>query len=277
MSIPDIDRCERCEIAAWRSIFLSLSSEVAVATGARLLEIDGITISAVSAADILLFNRTVGVGVRHPVAADFTARVAEWYRAAGIPRFFVQVAPGSPSGDTRMVLEAGGLRHYNNWLRLGRELGEDELVAPPTGIEIRRVEEKDDARRFARLVASQFGWPELIDPIAMAPVGAPQWMHYVAVDGEKVIGTGACYRDEDVAWLGFASTDPAYRRRGVQSAIIARRLHDARTMGCSAAVMETAEPRPDHDAPSSRNAERAGFKLLYSRPNYLGVTGVVSG
>lgn len=269
-----LDRCESSELAAWRSLYLSLPSEVSVETGARLLEIEGTTVSSLSSADILAFNRVMGVGVGPVIGPDFSARMTEWYRSAGVPRYFVQVAPGPTSAESSALLVAAGLRHYNDWLRLARELGDQDISANSVAaaIEVRRTDGADDARRFARLVTSQFGWPESLDAVARAAVGAPQWMHYLAVDGDTVVGTGACFRDDDVAWLGFAATAPEYRRRGVQSALIARRLHDAREMGCRWAILESAESTADRDAPSSRNAERAGFSTLYRRPNYLGMT-----
>ena len=65
---------------------------------------------------------------------------------------------------------------------------------------------------------------------------------------------------EGIAQLCGASTLPAERRRGVQSALLARRLDDAGRGGCTVAVVTT-QP----GSKSQQNVQRQGFDLLYSR------------
>jgi len=57
-----------------------------------------------------------------------------------------------------------------------------------------------------------------------------------------------------------AATLPAYRRRGVQSALLASRLALARELGCDLAVVTT-QP----GSKSQGNVQRLGFELAYSR------------
>ena len=64
----------------------------------------------------------------------------------------------------------------------------------------------------------------------------------------------------DLVQLSGASTLPAHRRRGVQSALLRARLLDAADSGCTLAVVTT-EPA----SKSQQNVQRAGFTLLYSR------------
>jgi ribosomal protein S18 acetylase RimI-like enzyme len=65
---------------------------------------------------------------------------------------------------------------------------------------------------------------------------------------------------EGVAQFCGASTLPAFRRRGVQSALLRSRLADARAAGCDVGVVTT-QP----GSKSSHNAQRQGFELLYPR------------
>jgi predicted GNAT family acetyltransferase len=51
-----------------------------------------------------------------------------------------------------------------------------------------------------------------------------------------------------VGWIGGATTEPAYRRRGVQGALVRRRMTAAYESGCVLAVV-TAVPSGD----SARN------------------------
>jgi GNAT superfamily N-acetyltransferase len=53
---------------------------------------------------------------------------------------------------------------------------------------------------------------------------------------------------------------PEFRQRGVQSALIARRLHEAAKAGCEYAVVST-----NPGSGSQRNMERRGFRVAYTK------------
>ncbi|MEJ2340034.1 MAG: hypothetical protein P8Y15_14260 [Gemmatimonadales bacterium] len=63
-----------------------------------------------------------------------------------------------------------------------------------------------------------------------------------------------------IAQLCGAATLPEHRRRGVQTALLARRLADAAHAGCDVAVVTT-QP----GSKSQENVQRRGFELLYTR------------
>jgi GNAT superfamily N-acetyltransferase len=79
------------------------------------------------------------------------------------------------------------------------------------------------------------------------------------VNGE-VAGGGAVAVHEGVGGLFGASTLPAFRRRGVQTALLAARLAWAREQQCDVAVSIT-QP----GSISQRNIERFGFRVAYTR------------
>jgi GNAT superfamily N-acetyltransferase len=100
------------------------------------------------------------------------------------------------------------------------------------------------------------------------------WHLYAAFEGDAPVAMAALYVDEastgaPVGYVGPAVTLPAHRGRGAQGALIARRIRDAKTLGCTLLVTETAEDRPGRSVPSFRNMQRCGFHLAYRRPNYL--------
>jgi ribosomal protein S18 acetylase RimI-like enzyme len=88
------------------------------------------------------------------------------------------------------------------------------------------------------------------------------------------VGTGSLFVKGEWASLGFAATLPQARGRGVQSALIVRRIADARAMGCRHLSVETAEDKPDKPAPSFHNVTRLGFRVAYfgiaPRANWFG-------
>jgi hypothetical protein len=85
-------------------------------------------------------------------------------------------------------------------------------------------------------------------------------VRYIAHQNGQPVGAGTMRMCEGVAQLCGASTLPAQRRRGVQSALLARRLRDAGSDGCTVAVVTT-QP----GSKSQQNVQRQGFALLYSR------------
>jgi ribosomal protein S18 acetylase RimI-like enzyme len=66
--------------------------------------------------------------------------------------------------------------------------------------------------------------------------------------------------DRGIAQLCGAATLPEQRRRGVQSALLDRRLADAGTAGCDLAVVTTQPGSKSHE-----NVQKFGFELLYTR------------
>jgi GNAT superfamily N-acetyltransferase len=83
--------------------------------------------------------------------------------------------------------------------------------------------------------------------------------HLARLDGVAA-GGASLYVREGIALFCGAATLPAYRRRGVQGALLRARIGHARNAGCDLAVVTT-EP----GSKSQQNVQRAGFELVYSR------------
>ena len=74
-----------------------------------------------------------------------------------------------------------------------------------------------------------------------------------------ICGIGTTARDGLAALFG-TSVLPAFRRRGIQTALIAARLERARQRDCTFATIHS---RPG--IPTERNAKRMGFALVYTK------------
>ncbi len=83
---------------------------------------------------------------------------------------------------------------------------------------------------------------------------------YCAIVDGALAGIATLRIDDGVAQLCGAATLPAYRRRGIQAALLRRRLADAARAGCDLAVLTT-QP----GSTSQENGHRQGFALLYPR------------
>jgi GNAT superfamily N-acetyltransferase len=95
---------------------------------------------------------------------------------------------------------------------------------------------------------------------AMGPQSVKGLTRYIARLGGEPAGEAALMIDEGLALLSGSGTLPDLRGRGVQKALVARRLDDARQEGCDLAVVVTAP-----GTRSQENVMRRGFELLYTR------------
>ncbi|WP_082762314.1 GNAT family N-acetyltransferase [Mycobacterium sp. SMC-16] len=83
---------------------------------------------------------------------------------------------------------------------------------------------------------------------------------YIGLCDGVIAGGASMVVTDGIAQFTGAATAPAYRRRGIQNALLARRLADAAEAGCDIAVITTAP-----GSKSQENAQRRGFQLLYTR------------
>jgi GNAT superfamily N-acetyltransferase len=101
---------------------------------------------------------------------------------------------------------------------------------------------------------------EHLTQVFVQMMGVPGFIRYLArVDGEAV-GEAAMRIDGDLAQIAGAGTLPRARGRGVQKALLQRRVADAYGAGCTLAVVTTAPGTRSQD-----NVMRRGFRLLYTR------------
>lgn len=257
---------ERADAAACADFARACPPAFAAEAGIGVETLGGVVAALAARADVLALNRVIHLGVEAPATEALVDGVIDVYRRAGVPRFFVQLSPYARPAALPRWLAARGLVCYNHWMKLYR--GVDDVPAVDTALRVVAVDAVG-AGDFARIVTGAFDMPAALEPWMAAAVGRPGWRHYLACDGAEPVATAALYVDGEAGWMGFASTLPAWRRRGAQSALIARRLHDARALGCRYVVVETADDLPDRRAPSFHNLSRLGFRLAYRRPNYL--------
>jgi len=259
-------RLEEIEAAAWGDLYRDLPQPVARKCGIRTRSFGTAAAVAAAEVDVLAFNRVLGLGAQsRPLTPRAVDALLDWYRAAGVRRFFVQPGPYTPP-ETLARLEARGFRRYNRWLKLWRDLEPPPPSRTDLRIEAAGPERGED---IARIFAASFGWPERVVPWVAARVGRPPWRHYVALDGERVVAAAALFLAPSGASMGPAATLPEARCRGAQQAFLERRLRDAADQGRGCLSVETAEPLPDRPVASLRNLLRQGFQIAYARTNWI--------
>jgi len=221
------------------------------------------TMLASRAADAVAINRAIGFGFERPFDAGQLAEVRDFFLQHGKQRWFVECSPDA-SIDTNALVAAGGVIG-GSVIKLAADI--TTLAAlPDPGLEVEAITVAD-APRFRQLVGSQLGVPEAVRPGITSTIGLPGWRFYFALKDGQAIAGAAMFIAAEGAWLGLAGTEPQHRNCGAQTALLVRRIRDARLAGCR---WVSAETSPETLAPnhSLRNMRRLGLGELYQRPWY---------
>lgn len=212
----------------------------------------------------------VRMGVGYPtnrgMGVDFqpTLRPSEWedfeafYAEVGLPAELELCSFTHPS-FLAVVAQRGYtvFRFYNVYL-LPLSASEHSGSRSPT-IDIHQVTEAESAL-WAQTVAGTTRPEDPIVKLAQATFARPGVRCYLATIQGKVAGGAALSLTNGIGTLSFMATLPAFRRQGVQHALIAERLAVAAAHGCELALCST---NPGNQ--SQRNVQRHGFRLAYTR------------
>ncbi|MEO6124355.1 MAG: GNAT family N-acetyltransferase [Ilumatobacteraceae bacterium] len=208
-------------------------------------------------------NRAVGFGAAE-VSAEQLGVAEDYFRDAGVPSMIEVSSWASAS----LLTVLGDRRYRPSWTRNVYVRGLDPIVAEDVaGLEIRIV---DDTLLLAwqKVLADGNGLTKdadrvISDEFALARYQAPDSPILLAfVDGE-VAGCGSIEMIDGVAWVGGAATDPLSRNRGVQKALLQRRVEIAAEHGCDIVAASALPP-----GASARNLGRHGFDLAYTQTEF---------
>ena len=215
-------------------------------------------------------NKVIGVGLGEPLEGGALAEVESEWESRHEP---VRVELSTlDDGAAARLLTARGYRLLGFENVLGRRVGASDAVAADVpGAEIVAIGD-EDLERWIRITLDAFSQP---DDGPLPTESHPQdelagmfrdisrisgVMRYLAlVDGDAVAAASVRV-DGRLAQLTGAATLSAFRRRGLQTALTARRLADVARAGCDLAVVTT-----NPGSKSQQNAQRHGFELLYAR------------
>ena len=211
--------------------------------------------------------------------ADAARRIGEvtgYFARAGRP-FSWWLCPGNQPHKLGELLAAAGLHRAETELAMAADLDASRLDAPsPAGLLIRRAQTAGGLRDFARVLAAGWSPPDasvtrfyelaasrlLVDDAALAL--------YVGYLEGVAVATAEAAAGGGVVGLYNISTLPAYRRRGIGSAMTRRPLLDARARGYHTAILQATEA-------GARVYARLGFEpfgtITEYKPAPAGATG----
>jgi hypothetical protein len=212
-------------------------------------------------------NKVLGLGLGTDVTDEDFDAIELFYDERECP-IQIELCP-LVSTDLVAKLQARGyvLKGFENELACALP----RAAVPANGLDVEVLRGNGGENEFLRVTAEGFSVPDTGTPMEPAPdvvalVGGmmrqfihPDIVRYlVRIDGEPA-GAAASVITNGVLGIFGTATLPAYRRRGVQSAIVARALKDAE--GLADLAIATTAP----GSISQRTFERLGFQVLYTR------------
>jgi GNAT superfamily N-acetyltransferase len=222
-------------------------------------------------------NKVIGVGFSGPPDEERLAQIEALFAVRG-SNVQVEISTlADPSWHSALSPRGYTLVGFENVLGLDlRELA-SPLFRLPAAVTVMECGPAEEAA-WLDTVAAGFACPddvpaqasgqeytrEAIERVFEDLASARGFRRYLArVDGQLAGGASLRFC-EGIAQLCGAATLPAFRRRGVQSALLTARLRDAVQLGCDLAVITTAP-----GSKSMQNAQKRGFALLYSRALHI--------
>ncbi len=257
---------ERIEIEARIEMFSTAPADVRESLG-LVMERFPTAIAFGRARDTnLMFQRVLGLGLEAPATRDEVRAIKSCYASRGIAEFGIGIAPDAEPDALESWLRDEGFGCYFHTVKWTRDVSPARRADCGLAIETAGAA---DADAFGRVLVESFhDRPENARGLH-GVIGRGGWTHYVARDGGDVVGIAALFRRGATAWFGLGATLASHRGRGAQSALIARRIEDARAAGCTTLVVETGPSPPEKPNPSYHNVERAGFRVAYLRRSWV--------
>jgi GNAT superfamily N-acetyltransferase len=217
-------------------------------------------------------NKVIGLGFDGPIDLDALEQIErEWDARDEAVR--VELSILADASVPVALSERGYHIHgYENVLGRPLPLGGDLVTHDAPGVTVERMREEDE-RTWIDIAVTAFSnldgtgsaaddssqLTELEEVMADFAAGPGSQRYLARLDGRPV-GSGSLVIAGDLAQLAGAGTLPDARGRGVQKALLHRRLADAHAAGANLAVVVTAP-----GTRSQENVMRRGFILLYTR------------
>jgi len=203
------------------------------------------------------FNSVVGLRAGHEQEIE---ALVGWYRREGVKGRF-EIVPGYY--DAALGRELARLGYYQSGFHAAL-VCEPQPTAPgaSAAIAIERIADAAGLEVFLGTHAAGWRIPDVAGFKANVRgwLAQPGWSLYLARLDGKPAATAILYVADKVGYCADAATDPAFRGRGLQTALLHRRIVDAGAAGvdfvCSGA---------DFLSQSHRNMERAGMRVQFVR------------
>jgi hypothetical protein len=202
------------------------------------------------------FNAVIGLG---PGDENELEAVLQWYRDSEV-KAQVEIVPGCE--DAKLMRELVRLGYHHSGFHVSMIARPADTAVPDSAIDVTRVTDREtfedflDAYIVGRSLPDGEGFKRNVRPW----LDEPGWVLFLArIDGRPA-AAAILYLRDGFGYLADATTDLAYRGRGLHAALLAHRLRHAAAEGasyvCSGATFLST---------SHRNMVRAGMTLQFVR------------
>ena len=211
-------------------------------------------------------NRVHGLGMAAPVTPAMIDQAEHFFNAHDI-RAAIDLCPlADPSLAAELQRRGYAVALFKHVLF--RALASlDDIPTPGAAVRVRPIVRGEETL-WAQVVANAFaGRADLDDRSISLPLPHAHkagTVCFLAWLDDVPAGGGAVTMHDGVAICYSTSVRPPMRRLGVQTALLAARLHHARAAGCELAVVQTSP-----GSASYRNVARFGFRIAYTKPTVL--------
>ena len=217
-------------------------------------------------------NKMIGVGFEGVPSDEALAAIEEKFEARAAPLQAEVATLADPAFAAALSRRGYVLQGFENVLGRRLDAADPRAAAAPAPFSVRLIEPQEfDA--WIDVAITGFASPDLqgapgeplppreaLEDAFREFAEAPAFRRYAAFLDGRMAGFASMRLDDGLAQLCGAATLPAFRRRGIQTAFLHRRLADALAEGCDLALVTT-QP----GSKSQQNSEQQGFALLYSR------------
>jgi len=221
--------------------------------------------------DVSMMN--VVQGAAEPGAADDgdLAEALEWVRSREVD-YLVSVSSDRPGTEpAEGWLRSRGYERGPTIRRFVRP-GTDGRPTGPSPLEISELGPLE-TEGMSHIFGEVLGLSSLATILVLGLPTREGWHCYRASLGGQEVACGAMLVLGKVALLGLEATLPEARGHGCQTALIERRLVDARKAGCDVAVAEVCDERPA-TPDAVRNLEHLGFEEIAGSSTWRRPSGI---
>ncbi|WP_207480247.1 GNAT family N-acetyltransferase [Arenibaculum pallidiluteum] len=270
VTTPEIAR--RLERAEALNLARQMEAVAALRPGldARVARLAGGTVAVAGPSFDRKLNHATGLGIDEPLTDAVLAEVERLCHGRGVPAE-IDLSPHADGSVLPLLATRGyAVNAYTNVY--AAETGAAPSSPPPPGVAVRQLASGGDGE-FVRLSVAAFAAQArarptaLLELLALVALERTDTLAFIAtVDGEPAGAAALALLPVPGGLTGhlhIAGTLDRYRGRGVQAALIHARLAAAAAAGADLASI-TARPWNA----SARNAERAGFRLAYTKATF---------
>jgi len=204
------------------------------------------------------FCRVVGLRAGHEPEIE---QLVSWYRDHGIKPTF-EMVPGHY--DATLGRELARLGFFQSGFHVSLVGKPADLAHAEYQVAIEKVTDALSIESYLDAYVSGWGIDEKDQAQFKANVrpwlNQTGWLLYVGRANGQPVAAATLYLHDGIGYLADATTNPSFRRRGFQSALLRRRIRDAGASG-AAIVFSGATPF----STSHRNMERTGMRVQFVR------------